>query len=65
MASITCTTLNLLTRDGMVAVFIVPGLEARQYSELHEAVLGAETADELRTAIQAACDRWGHEVSFG
>ena len=65
MASITCTTLNLLTSDGAVSVFIVPGLEARHYSELHEVALQAETADELRAAIKAACDRWRREVSFG
>ena len=65
MASITYTTLNLLTRDGTVAVFIVPGLGPEQYSELHELVLDAETADELRAAVKAACHRWRREVSFG
>ena len=65
MASITYTTLNLLTSEGTVAVFIVPGLDPDQYSELHEFVLEAETAAELRAAIKAACDRWGREVSFG
>jgi hypothetical protein len=65
MASITYTTLNLLTRDGTVAVFIVPGLGPDQYSELHKFVLKAETAEELRSAVKAACDGWGHEVHFG
>jgi hypothetical protein len=65
MASITHTTLNLLTRDGMVAVYIVPGLEPDQYSNLHELVLQAETADDLRAVVKAACDRWGREVQFG
>ncbi len=65
MASITYTTLNLLTSEGTVSVFIVPGLEPDQYGELHELVLQAQTADELRTAIQTACGRWRREVSFG
>jgi hypothetical protein len=65
MASITHTTLNLLSSEGTVAVFIVPGLNPDQYSELHEIVLKAETADELRAVIKAACDRWRREVSFG
>ena len=65
MASITYTTLKLLTSEGTVAVFIVPGLTPDQYSELHELVLKAETAAELRAAITVACDRWKREVSFG
>ena len=65
MASITYTTLNLLTNEGTVAVFIVPGLNPDQYSELHDLFLEAETAAELRDAIKAACDRWRREVSFG
>ena len=65
MASITYTTLNLLTSDGMVQVYIVPGLDPDQYSDLHEFVLQAETADDLRAVVKAACDRWGHEVQFG
>jgi hypothetical protein len=59
------TTLNLLTRDGVLTVLIVPGLEADHYSELHKAVCEAETPDELRAAVKAACDRWGREVHFG
>jgi hypothetical protein len=64
VASITHTTLNLLTSEGTVAVFIVPGLTPEQYSDLHELVLEAQTAAELRDAITAACDRWGREVHF-
>ena len=59
------TTLNLLTRDGMVTVLIVPALEAEHYGELHTAVCDAETAQELRAAVKSACDRWGREVHFG
>ncbi len=65
MASITHTTLNLLTSEGTVAVFIVPGLTPDQYSDLHDLVLQAETADELRDAIKAACGNWRREVHFG
>jgi len=65
MASITHTTLNLLTSEGTVSVFIVPGLEPDQYTELHEFVLQAESADDLRAIVKIACDRWGREVHFG
>jgi hypothetical protein len=65
VASITHTTLNLLTSEGTVTVFIVPGLEPDQYSDLHDLVLEAETADQLRDAIKDACDNWGREVHFG
>lgn len=59
------TTLNLLTRDGAVAVLIVPALDAEHYAELHEIVRHADTADELRAAVPAACDRWDRVVHFG
>lgn len=60
------TTLNLLTRDGVVTVLIVPELNADHYSELYDiACHASETAEELRVAVKAACARWGLTVSFG
>ena len=49
----------------MVTVLIVPQLEIDHYAELHAAVSDAETADDLREAVKAACDRCGREVYFG
>jgi hypothetical protein len=59
------TTLNLLTRDGIVTVLIMPSLEADDYSELYEIVCDAETADELRASVNRACQGWGRTVNFG
>jgi hypothetical protein len=59
------TTLNLLTRDGVVTVLVIPALEADHYAELHTKVCDVETADELREVVKAACDRWGRTVHFG
>ena len=59
------TTLNLLTRDGIVTVLIVPSLDSDCYSELYDIVCGAETADELRRLVKAACEIWDRTVSFG
>jgi len=59
------TTLNLLTRDGVVTVLIVPSLDSDHYSELYEIVCGVESGDELRAGVRAACDKWGRTVNFG
>ena len=59
------TTLNLLTRDGIVTVLIVPAIDPDQYGELHDIVHAAETADDLKKSIQEACARWGQTVHFG
>jgi hypothetical protein len=58
------TTLNLLTRDGVVTVRIVPALESDHYAKLHDAVRDAETAGELRAAVKRLCDEWNRTVSF-
>jgi hypothetical protein len=58
------TTLNLLTRDGVVTVTIKPPLDSDHYPELHDIVCDAETADELRDGVRMACNRWGREVQF-
>jgi hypothetical protein len=59
------TTLNLLTRDGVVTVLIVPSLNSDHYAELYEIVRSIETAAQLRTAVMAACKKSGRTVSFG
>ena len=59
------TPLMLLTRDGVVTVLVAPAMEPDHYCELHEAVSEVDTAEELRLAIKAVCDRWGRTVHFG
>jgi len=59
------TSLSLLTPDGVVTVFISPALDSVHYGELHNAVCEVNTADELRIAVKAVCDRWGRSVQFG
>ena len=59
------TILNLLTRDGVVTVVIVPPLESDHYSELYDLVCHqSEDADQLRTAVRTVCERWGSAVRF-
>jgi hypothetical protein len=59
------TTLNLLNRDGIVTVLIVPSLDTDCYSELYDIVCGADTADVLRRLVKVACEKWGRTVNFG
>jgi len=56
------TSLNLLTRDGALAVTFLPALTARQYSELYDLALNADTADQLSAAVRTAAGRWGTKV---
>jgi hypothetical protein len=50
----------------MVTVLIAPTLDADHYSELYEiACKSDESADELKTAVRIACNRWGRTVHFG
>src|SRR5262245_2094972 len=59
------TTLNLLTRDGVVTILIAPALDNKHYSELHDIVYNkSESADDLWAGIRAACGRWGRTVHF-
>jgi hypothetical protein len=58
------TNLNLLTRDGAVAVEFHPVLAAEHYSELHDAVRDADSADDLRQVAQAFAKRRGYKVLF-
>jgi len=59
------TTLNLLTRDGIVTVFIVPALASDDYAAFYDIVRSAETPDELREKLKAASEQWNRTVSFG
>jgi hypothetical protein len=45
------TTLNLLTRNGVVFMGFKPALNAHQYAMLLEIAKAAQTADELRNTI--------------
>jgi len=55
------TRLNLLTRDGAVAVEFSPALEQEHYSELNEIACDAESETELQKAVTAAGERCGQE----
>ena len=57
------TSLNLLTRDGALAVTFLPALTARQYAELYDLALNADTADQLSAAVRTAAGRWGANVT--
>jgi hypothetical protein len=59
------TTLDLLTREGVLTVLITPALDDDHYAQLHDAVCDSDTADELRVRVRAACDGWGRTVHFG
>jgi len=57
-----CTSLNLLTRDGALAVTFTPALTAQQYAELYDLACSADTANEMSSAVQSAAERWGTDV---
>jgi hypothetical protein len=57
-----CTLLNLLTRDGAVAVRFKPPLDEPHYAELYELSCDAASAEELRAAVKEAAVRWGRMV---
>ena len=59
------TRLNLLTRDGAVAVEFTPSLDAHHYSELFQLANDFDTEIELRALVQKAAQRWGRTVCFG
>ena len=53
--------LQLLMRDGAIAVHCRPRLDLIQYAEFTRLVDESDTRDELRKAIEAAAKRWGIE----
>ena len=59
------TRLNLLTRDGAVAVEFTPALDAQLYSELFQLAHDFDSEFELRDIIQKAAERWSRTVCFG
>jgi len=56
------TRLNLLTRDGALAVEFSPSLGQEHYSELHDIACSADSADELRALVVEAGKRWDRAV---
>ena len=58
------TTLNLLTRDGVVYVAFRPRLSSRQYDELLKLAGEPSTAQEMRKALRQWAESRGLEVSF-
>lgn len=57
------TSLNLLARDGSVAVVFRPALTPEQYYELYEIACDNESAEQLQAAVQQAAIRWGSTVT--
>ena len=56
------TNLNLLTRDGAVAVIFSPPREQEHYSELFDISSEGETEHELRKIVSEAATRWQRSV---
>jgi hypothetical protein len=51
--------LNLLTREGAVAVTFATRLSDKQYAKLYDKVRGCETRQELRDSIVMVANEWG------
>jgi hypothetical protein len=58
------TTLNLLTRSGVVYMDFQPALSADQYAKLLEIAKEGDTADELRIVVREWADGEGLETEF-
>jgi hypothetical protein len=59
------TTLNLLTRDGALAVSFTPALTPAQYGELYEIACDYDdTAEAMAAAVKEAAARWGIKVAI-
>jgi len=58
------TPLNLLTREGAVAVVFEPALEPEHYSRLYDIVRDVETKTELKLVVKAVAAEWGRTVYF-
>jgi hypothetical protein len=61
----TATQLNLLTRDGAIAVEFSPALENRHYAELFDLVKEFDSEAMMRQLVRDAAQRWGRVVVFG
>jgi hypothetical protein len=62
--TVSTTYLNLLTRDGAVAVEFSPALEQQQYAELFELVQDFDSEALMRVMVRDAAKRWGRDVTF-
>ena len=58
------TALNLLTRDGAIAVRFTPALGREHYTELVDIACAALDAQELEDALKSAANRWGIAVEI-
>jgi hypothetical protein len=58
------TTLNLLTRNGIVFMAFKPALSAEQYAQLLQISRGSENEDELRTSVSLWASREKLAVRF-
>jgi hypothetical protein len=58
------TALNLLTRDGAIAVRFTPALGREHYPELVDIACAALNAQEMGNALRFAANRWGKVVEI-
>ena len=58
------TTLNLLTRNGVVYLDFKPALSGTQYTRLLQIASETQTADELRIMVREWADQEGLAVGF-
>ena len=58
------TTLNLLTRDGLVYMSFQPALTANQYAELLDLAHQGTTAAQLRDNVRQWAEQQRLKVSF-
>jgi hypothetical protein len=58
------TRLNLLMRDGALAITFPQKLTAEQYAELLDAVTKPSTRDHLRSAVKSFADTWRMDVDI-
>ncbi|MBC7855799.1 MAG: hypothetical protein IAF94_20420 [Pirellulaceae bacterium] len=56
------TSLNLLTRDGAVAVSFPVRLTGKQYAKLHDCLHECGTKQALRECIAMVAKEWGIEA---
>jgi len=65
-AILTCmeTGIQLLMRDGAIAIWFRPRLRAEQYAELMRLTDESTTRAELPSAVEQAAKRWGHQVEI-
>ena len=58
------THLDLLTRNGSIAVTFTPPIDQEHYTELNSLVRQCDDERELKSAIIQAAYRWGRSVEI-